>query len=169
MLRSRARQLSAAVTTAAMAVAATGALAFTAQAAPTPLPETAAKAKVLNWLAHKHSDTIPRSVREGADWTVYAHLYEFKTGKPGKKIGDATTHCSAVEATPQGVVAQCQSVLRTDQGSITMSGSMDVFGPGPYGGDAAVTGGTGTYAEAEGQAEVVIDDDYAKLRISLDD
>lgn len=173
MLRFRAWQLSAAATTAAMAVAATGALTFTAQAAPAPPPVPAPKAedkvKVLNWLAHKQSDTMPRSVRRGADWTVYVHLYEPKKGKPGKKIGDATAHCGAVEVTPRGIIAQCQHVLRTDRGSITLSGAVDLFGGGPYGGISAITGGTGTYVDAEGQAEFDISGDYAKLRIGLDD
>lgn len=171
MLRFRARLLSAAATTAAMAVAATGALAFTAQAAPPPAPAPKAedKAKVRNWLAHKQSDTMPRSVRRGADWTVYVHLYEPKKGKPGKKTGDVTAHCSAVEVTPRGIIAQCQHVLRNDRGSITLSGAVDLFGPGPYGGNSAITGGTGTYVDAEGQAEFAISGDYAKLRISLDD
>ncbi|MBT2489581.1 hypothetical protein J7E96_13845 [Streptomyces sp. ISL-96] len=177
MLRIRARQLSAAVTTAAMAMAATGVLAFTAQAAAAPLPRAESKtdskedskAKVLNWLAHKHSDTMARSLRKGDDWTSYAYLYEFKKGKPGKKIGDATAHCSAVEVTPHAVVAQCQSVLRTDHGSITLSGTADHRRSGTYGGDAAITGGTGKYTDAEGQAEAVFYGDYAKLRITLDD
>ncbi|WP_093797373.1 hypothetical protein [Streptomyces sp. Wb2n-11] len=66
-----------------MAMAATGA-SPSPPGGTGPLPETAAKAKVLNWLAHKQSDTMPRSVREGSDWTVYAHLYEFKAGKPAR-------------------------------------------------------------------------------------
>ncbi|MET9515594.1 hypothetical protein [Streptomyces sp. NPDC002994] len=171
MLRIRARQLSAAVTTAAMAMTATGVLAFTAQAAPAHRADAKAdsKAKVLNWLAHKHSDTMGSSLRKGADWTSYAYLYEFKKGKPGKKIGDATAHCSAVEVTPYAVVAQCQSVLRTDDGSITLSGTVDHRRSGSYGGDAAITGGTGKYTDAEGQAEAVFYGDYAKLRITLDD
>ncbi|MGW7196122.1 hypothetical protein [Streptomyces chryseus] len=167
MLRFRARQLSAAVTTAAMAMTVTGAFALTAQAAPAPKAES--KAKVLNWLAHKHSDSMPRKLRKGGDWTSYAYLYDIKKGKVGKKIGDATAHCSAVEVTPHSVVAQCQSVLRTDHGSITVSGTVDHRGHGPYGGDAAITGGTGKYEDAEGQVEAVFHGDYAKLRISLDD
>ncbi|MEV8308791.1 hypothetical protein AB0P36_15930 [Streptomyces flavidovirens] len=169
MLRIRARQLSAAVTTAAMAMTVTGALAFTAQAAPVPVPKAESKAKVLNWLAHKHSDTMPRVLSKGSDWTSYAYLYDLKKGKPGKKIGDATAHCSAVEVTPHSVVAQCQSVLRTDDGSITLSGTIDHRRSGTYGGDAAITGGTGKYEDAEGQVEAVFHGDYAKLRVKLDD
>ncbi|OEJ62107.1 hypothetical protein BGM19_32845 [Streptomyces agglomeratus] len=167
MLRIRARRLSAAVSTAAMAMTVTGALALPAHAAPAPKAES--KAKVLNWLAHKHSDSLPRSLRKGSDWTSYAYLYDFKKGKPGKKIGDATAHCSAVEVTPHSVVAQCQSVLRTDGGSITVSGTIDHHSSGPYGGDAAITGGTGKYEDAEGQVEAVFHGDYAKLRVTLDD
>jgi hypothetical protein len=159
------------VTTTAMAMTATGVLAFTAHAAPVPEAESKAdsKVKVLNWLAHKHSDTMASSLRKGADWMSYAYLYEFKKGKAGKKIGDATAHCSAVEVTPDAVVAQCQSVLRTDHGSITLSGTVDHRRACSYGGDAAITGGTGKYADAEGQAEAVFYGDYAKLRITLDD
>ncbi|MGW7054310.1 hypothetical protein [Streptomyces sp. NPDC054887] len=167
MLRFRARQLSAAVTTAALAVTATGAFSLTAQAAPASKAES--KAKVLNWLAHKHSDSMPRKLHKGSDWTSYAYLYDIKKGKPGKKIGDATSHCSAVEVTPHSVVAQCQGVMRTDGGSITVSGTVDHQGPGPYGGDAAITGGTGKYEDAEGQVEAVFYGDYAKLRVTLDD
>ncbi|MGX1885176.1 allene oxide cyclase barrel-like domain-containing protein [Streptomyces sp. NPDC055287] len=169
MTRFRARQLPAAVTTAAVAMTVTGTLAFTTPAAAVPAPKAESKPKVLNWLAHKHSDSMPRSLRKGADWTSYAYLYDFMKDKPGKKIGDATAHCSAVEVTPYSVVAQCQSVLRTDHGSITLSGTVDHRRSGTYGGDAAITGGTGKYEDAEGQVEAVFHGDYAKLRVSLDD
>ncbi|MDJ0461732.1 hypothetical protein [Streptomyces sp. H27-C3] len=165
----RARQLSAAVVTAATALAATGAFALTAQAAPAAEDKSKDKVTVLNWVAHKHSDTKPRSVRAGSDWTVYSHLFENKKGGAGKKIGDATAQCGAVDVTPHGHVAQCHRVLRTDRGSITLSDTIDYFGHGPHGGASAVTGGTGKYEAAEGQAKITFHRDHAELRISLDD
>ncbi|WP_434588470.1 hypothetical protein [Streptomyces sp. A5-4] len=169
MPRFRVRRLSAAVVTVATTLAATGAFALTAQAAPAAVDESKDKVTTLNWVAHTHSDTKPHSVRAGSDWTVYSHLFENKKGDAGKKIGDATAQCSAVDVTPHGYVAQCQRVLRTDRGSITLSDTIDYFGHGPHGGASAVTGGTGTYEAAEGQAKITAHRGHAELRISLDD
>ncbi|WP_274564655.1 hypothetical protein [Streptomyces spiramyceticus] len=81
-------------------------------AVPAPPPAPKDDAIVLDWLALTQSDTRPDQVQISSDWHVYAHLYENKSGKPGKKIGDASARCSAVDTTPQGVVTLCQRVLR---------------------------------------------------------
>ncbi|GAA2475751.1 hypothetical protein [Streptomyces gobitricini] len=169
--RSRARLLTGGVVAATTAVLATTALTFTAVAAPKPTPKDAPKdsVKVLDWLAVKQSDGKPERVRVGADWTVHSHLYTNKKGKPGKKIGDASAHCSAVDVTRHGYVALCHRVLRTDDGSISLSDTIDRFGRHPHGGRSAVTGGTGKYVEAEGQAELTFHGDIARYRILLDD
>ncbi|MFF8292541.1 hypothetical protein ACF068_25365 [Streptomyces sp. NPDC016309] len=168
---SRARLLSRGVLAAATVVLAATALAPTAGAAPRPTPKDTPKdsVKVLDWLAVKQSDSRPERVRVGADWTVHAHLYTNRKGKPGKKIGDASAHCSAVDLTRHGYVALCHRVLRTDGGSISLSDTIDRFPHRRHGGLSAVTGGTGTYVEAEGQAEVTFDGDVARFLIKLDD
>ncbi|MFD5266252.1 hypothetical protein [Streptomyces sp. NPDC058335] len=167
----RARLLGVGVLTVASATLAGTVLAFTAQAAPLPVPEDTPKksATVLDWLAVEQSDRRPEYVRVGADWTVHSHLYTNDKGRPGKKIGDASAHCSAVDVTPHGYVALCHRVLRTDDGSISLSDAIDRFGPLPHGGLSAVTGGTGKYVEAEGEAEIVMRGDIARIRVMLDD
>ncbi|MER7110602.1 hypothetical protein [Streptomyces sp. NPDC000229] len=171
MPRTRSRRLTACVLTAASAMLATTALTFTAEAAPKPTPKDAPKdsVKVLDWLAVKQSDGKPERLRVGADWTVHSHLYTNKKGKPGKKIGDASAHCSAVDVTRHGYVALCHRVLRTDDGSISLSDSIDRFGRLPHGGRSAITGGTGKYADAEGEAELTLHGDIARYVIKLDD
>lgn len=163
--RSRGRLLTGGVLAAATAMLATTALTFTAEAAPKPKDTV----KVLDWIAVKQSDTKPRPVRVGADWTVHSHLYTNRKGRPGKKIGDASAHCSAVDLTRHGYVALCHRVLRTDDGSISLSDTIDRFGRHPHGGLSAVTGGTGKYVEAEGQAQITFHGDIARFRIKLDD
>ncbi|OKK08183.1 hypothetical protein AMK26_03955 [Streptomyces sp. CB03234] len=172
MLRTRSRRFTACVLTAASAMLATTALTFTADAAPKPTPKDAPKdsVKVLDWLADKQSDTKPDRLRVGSEWTAHAHLYTHKKGRPGKKIGDASSRCSVVDLTRHGYVALCHRVLRTDDGSISLSDSIDRFGRYPHGGRSAVTGGTGKYVDAEGEAEITfIDGDLARFRILLDD
>ncbi|MDN3296316.1 hypothetical protein QWM81_20055 [Streptomyces ficellus] len=170
MLRTRVRRLAVGVLTAATA---TLTLTATAHAAPVPTPkdtkETKEQVKVLNWLGVKQTDTKPERVRVGADWTVYGHLFEDRKGRPGKKIGDATAHCSAVDVRRHGIVTLCQRVLRTDAGSITLTDTLDRFGRPPHGGKSAITGGTGAYADAEGQATIVLYGSHVTYRIALDD
>lgn len=167
----RARLFGVGVLTVASAMLAGSALAFTAQAAPRPTPGSTPKkdATVLDWLAVRHSDSRPEHVHVGADWTVHSYLYTNDKGRPGKKIGDASARCSAVDVTPRGHVALCHRVLRTDDGSISLSDAIDRFGPLPHGGLSAVTGGTGKYVEAEGEAEIVMRGDIARFRVLLDD
>ncbi|MGI5483060.1 hypothetical protein [Streptomyces lavendofoliae] len=166
--RSRARLLTRGLLAAATAVLATGALTVTADAAPKPTPKDTVT--VLDWLAVKRSDTRPERLRVGADWTTHGHLYTNTKGKPGKKIGDISSRCSVADLTRQGYVALCHRVLRTDDGSISLSDSIDRGGRLPHGGHSAVTGGTGKYNDAEGEAEITfVAADLARFRIVLDD
>lgn len=164
---SRTRLLSTLVLTAASAMLASTTMTFTAHAAPSPRGED--KVKVLDWLAVEQSNSKPHDVRIGDDWTVHAHLHSFREHRRGKKIGDASAHCSAVDVTPHGYTALCQRVLRTDAGSISLSDSIDRSGPHSDGGLSQITGGTGKYVDAEGQAEVTMHGDATRFRISLDD
>ncbi|MFG3493856.1 hypothetical protein [Streptomyces sp. NPDC047928] len=166
MIRLRIRHLAAAGVITALALAPTAqAAASVPAAAPKPKEET----KVLDWLATLESTTRPDRVRQGDDWSVYTHLYEHTDGKRGKKIGDGTAHCVAVLVTREGAVVQCERVLRTDAGHLSLSDTMDRFGRGPHTAPSAVTGGTGDYADAEGEARIVLHDRHATFRITLDD
>ncbi|MEE1753240.1 hypothetical protein [Streptomyces sp. SP18CS02] len=124
---------------------------------------------VLDWLATIRSGTRPDRVRTGADWTVFGHLYENEKGAPGKRIGDTTAHCAAVEVTPRGALTQCQRVLRTDGGTLTLGDAADRFGPAPHGVTSAITGGTGVYKDAEGEVEIVEYEDRVTFRVTLED
>lgn len=148
---------------------AAAALAFTAASPAAPAPAEAPT--VLDWLAEKQSDTKPFGplLREGSAWSVFSHLYENDNGKPGKKIGDATSLCTAVKVERAGYVTQCQRVLRTDDGSISLTDTIDRYGPGPHGTESAITGGSGAYEDAEGKAEVVLHGERATFRITLED
>ncbi|MEU7646858.1 hypothetical protein [Streptomyces huasconensis] len=167
--RSRTRLLRAGVLTAASAMLAGTALAGTAEAAPKPEAKDKKDVKVLDWLAVKQSDSRPKHARVGVDWTIHSHLYTNRKGHPGKKIGDASSHCSVVDVNHRGYVALCHRVLRTDKGGISLSDTIDHYGPHPHGGYSKVTGGTGKYREAEGQAEITMRHDIARYRIMLDD
>ncbi|MFV0130154.1 hypothetical protein ACLGI4_21020 [Streptomyces sp. HMX112] len=171
MPRSRAgRRFTATLIAAATAMLATTALTVTAAAAPGPVPkETKETARVLSWLTVKKTDTRPKQVRVGADWTIHSHLYTNIKGKPGKKIGDAFSHCGAVEVRNDGHVALCHRVLRTDDGSISLTDAIDRVGKLPHGGKSAITGGTGKYAGAEGQADITLQGDIALYVIRLED
>ncbi|WP_228977333.1 hypothetical protein [Streptomyces sp. DH12] len=138
----------------------------TAHAAPKPKEAT----RTIEWVAVLKSHTKPARLREGADWTVYAHLHlKARDGRPGKKIGDTTAHCAAILVNQRGHVTQCSRVLRTDAGHLSLTETMDRYGKGPHTAPAAVTGGTGAYADAEGEATVVLHGDIATFRIVLDD
>ncbi|MGA5419044.1 hypothetical protein [Streptomyces lavendulocolor] len=169
--RSRTRLLTGGVLAATTAMLATTALTSTAGAAPGPTPKDTPKdtVKVLDWLADKRTDNKPERLRVGSDWTTHAHLYTNKKGRFGKKIGDVSSHCTVAELNRHGYVALCHRVLRTDGGSISLSDSLDRHGPLPHGGRSAVTGGTGSYADAEGEAEITLYGPVARFRILLDD
>lgn len=169
MLRtpSRARFVTGGALSAAAAVLATTALTPTAEAAPGPTPKDSVK--VLDWLADKRTDNKPERLRVGTDWTTHAHLYTNKKGRFGKKIGDVSSRCTVADKNRHGYVALCHRVLRTDDGSISLSDSLDRFGPLPHGGRSAVTGGTGKYADAEGEAEITLYGPVARFLVTLDD
>ncbi|MFJ8646454.1 hypothetical protein ACIRNI_10055 [Streptomyces sp. NPDC093546] len=155
--------------TAALAATALGLTAATpAASAPVPAKD---ETKVLDWLAVKQSDTKPFGplLHAGADWTVFGHLHENDKGKPGKKIGDVTAQCTAVKVDRKGYVTQCQRVLRTDDGSITLTDTIDRYGRGPHGGDSVITGGSGAYEDAEGKAEVALHGHHAFFKLTLED
>ncbi|GAA2432031.1 hypothetical protein [Streptomyces lavendulocolor] len=164
---SRTRLLTGGVLAATTAMLATTALTSTAGAAPGPTPKDTPK--VLDWLADKRTDNKPERPGVGSDWTTHAHLYTNKKGRFGKKIGDVSSHCTVAELNRHGYVALCHRVLRTDGGSISLSDSLDRHGPLPHGGRSAVTGGTGSYADAEGEAEITLYGPVARFRILLDD
>ncbi|MCS0634836.1 hypothetical protein NX801_04015 [Streptomyces sp. LP05-1] len=162
MPAARVRRLTAAVLTTAGAVVA--ALALTTTGATGSDPARVGH----DWIAVKKTDTQPRTLRAGNSWTVYMTLHESENGKPGRRIGDASTRCSAVEITREGAITQCQRVFRTRQGNLVTTAMLDRFGPGPYTGVAAVAGGTGAYRHASGEARLTIDGERLTVRADLD-
>ncbi|GAA4921916.1 hypothetical protein ACFPM3_02050 [Streptomyces coeruleoprunus] len=163
MTRLRTRHLAAPLVAAALLTAP-----VTAHAAPRPQEE----ARTLDWVAVPTEDSAFAAglVHPGAAWTVYAHLHENDGGRPGKRIGDATARCNVVKVNQHGHVTQCERVLRTEAGHLTLADMMDHHhGSGPHSAPAAVTGGTGAYADAEGEATVAEHDGHTTFRIVLDD
>ncbi|MEU3185564.1 hypothetical protein ABZ707_15370 [Streptomyces sp. NPDC006923] len=151
----------------AATTAMTAAVVTYAGAAPAPERASAKAATTLNWIGVKKVDTEPRSARAGASWTTFLELREDSRGRPGKVIGDGSARCGTVRVTSNGSTTQCQRVLRTSKGFIALSAMIDRFGRGPYKGASVVVGGTGSYAGAQGEAEIVLDGKQVRFRIHL--
>ncbi len=154
--------------TAAAALAA--ALLISPATARAAAAEPEAESPVLDWVVTLKSGTRPLFVHQGDTWSLYGHLHERTADRgPGAKIGDMTARCTAVLVHARGHVQQCERVLRTDAGHLSLSDAMDVEGPGPHGAPAAVTGGTGAHADAEGEARITARGGTIEFRITLDD
>jgi hypothetical protein len=160
MFRSLSRRTT--VVTAAAMAAALAATAFTL----TP-EQTTTKPKTLSWIGIEQHDTQPKHPRVGDSWTVYLHLHDNHNGKPGNKIGEGSARCSAAHVRHDGALVQCQALLRTDAGALALSAAMDRFGKGPFTGVSAVTGGTGSYREARGEAEITRSETTVIFKISV--
>ncbi|OII68992.1 MULTISPECIES: hypothetical protein [unclassified Streptomyces] len=154
--------------TAAAALAAALLVSPTTARAAAPEPEPGSM--VLDWVVTLKSGTKPLFVHDGDTWSLYGHLHERTEDRgPGTKIGDMTARCTAVLVHARGHVRQCERVLRTDAGHLSLTDAMDVEGTGPHGAPGAVTGGTGVYADAEGEARITEHGGTAGFRITLDD
>ncbi|UQI46812.1 hypothetical protein M1P56_21905 [Streptomyces sp. HU2014] len=154
---------------AAAAVAAAGAVTFSVLSLQ---PAAADGDKELRLTTVRKVDTQPEHLKTGDSWVTYFDLHTTTVGRDGResagrRVGDASDRCDVVLARYEGVVTQCQRVLRTDGGTLVLTSMSDRFGRGPYPVTAAVTGGTGTYAGAVGEARITLDGDRASYRIQL--
>jgi hypothetical protein len=157
----RTARTAAAVSAAALVAAGAAVSAFVlqpAQAAPAPRA-----AHELTLTAVKQVDTEPARIAVGDSWVTYLKVYD----DHGAKVGDGSARCSAVLVTRNGAITQCQRVLRTADGDLALSAMIDRFGSGPFKGKSAVVGGTGRYAGASGEAQVVMDGRKVSFRIRL--
>jgi allene oxide cyclase-like protein len=90
----------------------------------------------------------------------------------GREVGMSGVDCVAVEVTPPyGVTTlQCVATLSLRRGQITLQGLIEVQGaddPGPW--TVAITGGTGAFRGASGQARVRrVSDTRTVYRLRLD-
>ncbi|MCC3767620.1 hypothetical protein [Streptomyces sp. UNOC14_S4] len=154
---------------AAAAVAAAGAVTISVLSLQ---PAAASAEKELRLTTVQKADTRPEYPRTGDHWVTYYDLHTTATGRDGKetkgkRVGDASDRCDVVLARYEGVVTQCERILRTDQGTLVLTSLTDRFGRPPYTTTAAITGGTGTYAGATGEARVTLTDGGASYRIQL--
>jgi hypothetical protein len=77
--------------------------------------------------------------------------------KRGHEVGESGVDCVVVEVTPpyDVLTLQCVATLSLRQGQITLQGLIEVQGeddPGPF--TVAITGGTGAFRGASGEARV---------------
>ncbi|MBT2383993.1 hypothetical protein [Streptomyces sp. ISL-11] len=166
MFRDRPRR---ALTVLAAAAAVAGAVTFSA------LSSSSAAAdgdRELRLTAVQKVGTQPDNPRTGDSWVTYFDLHTTAVDRAGKesagrRVGDASDRCEVVLARYEGVVTQCQRVLRTDDGTLVLTSMTDRFGRGPWVTTAAVTGGTGTYAGATGEARITLDGERASYRVRL--
>jgi hypothetical protein len=71
----------------------------------------------------------------------------------GRTIGVAAGQCTLIEFTPDRLVASCTATLLLSEGSLVLQGANDEDpNVGPTGFEWAVTGGTGRYTGARGEA-----------------
>jgi hypothetical protein len=115
----------------------------------------------LIFYADKVVNTRPAHIKPGDSWVTYLTLYDAKK----KKTGDGSGRCSAVQATPQGVIAQCTRVLRTKRGQIVLLGMDDRPGVPPWTSLAAILGGTDHYAGMTGVAQIEITEQQVVFKI----
>ncbi|GAA0365938.1 hypothetical protein QZH56_04030 [Streptomyces olivoreticuli] len=166
MFRDRPRRT---MSIAAAAVAAAGAVTISVLSLQ---PAAADGEKDLRLTTVQKVGTEPEHPRTGDRWVTYFDLHSTTTDKDGKeragkRVGDASDRCDVVLARYEGTVVQCERVLRTDQGTLVLTSLTDRFGRPPYPTTAAVTGGTGTYAGATGEARLTLNGDGASYRIQL--
>ncbi len=106
-------------------------------------------------------NTQPAQVKPGDSWVTYFSLSDGKR----KRAGDGSARCSAVQATPHGVVAQCTRVLRTRHGQITLLGMDDWAGNPPWTSSSAITSGTDHYAGLTGSARSTVSGQHTIFKI----
>jgi hypothetical protein len=111
--------------------------------------------------AQKVTNTQPSPIKLGDAWVTYLSVSDAKH----KKVGDGSARCSAVQATQQGVIAQCTRVLRTRHGQITLLGMDDRAGNPPWTSGAAVVGGTGRYVGLTGSASITVSPQHVLIKI----
>jgi hypothetical protein len=124
--------------------------------------EDIVRVKLTGVLAH---DTEPRYIEAGASWIAYYKLYS-----PKKEFaGDASSRCSAAEATGNHVTTQCTRVLRLKQGEITLHDVITRVDDAPITAKTSIAGGTGIYNDAEGEGYITLDGDDIHLDLHVDD
>jgi hypothetical protein len=90
----------------------------------------------------------------------FIHRNDLFDAKGSKKVGDAFLHCVLQFGEP--LRSQCDVVARLDgRGDVVLSGLAPAAGPDPF--DLAVTGGTGGFRFARGQAHLEVIDEGPPL------
>jgi hypothetical protein len=113
------------------------------------------------------TDSSPYYTLTGDSWTTYMHLYT----PDDKRVGDAGSRCSAVEAPllESRVTTQCTRVLRMKDGEITLHDVITREGKQRVTAKTAIAGGTGKYNDAEGEGHITLDGDRVVFDLYVDD
>jgi len=115
------------------------------------LASPARAATTVNVVARRKQITLPAVPALGAPYIATFDLFD----EAGAKIGDAAANSSVVDVTLAGPVVFSTVILRLADGQIHYQRMMDRFGDYPRRALGAVQGGTGAYAGATGDVEIV--------------
>ncbi|NUU21464.1 MAG: hypothetical protein HOV68_08105 [Streptomycetaceae bacterium] len=119
-------------------------------------PVVAAETAVTEYRTYVVGGGKPRNVVEGQNWGTYAMLRD----ATGKRVGDASLACVAQKVKEKRVIADCTHTLRINGvGMLLLHGTHHYRDQTVMPGTAdpmrlMITGGSGTYAHASGQADV---------------
>ncbi|GGL16097.1 hypothetical protein [Streptomyces flaveus] len=111
------------------------------------------------------TDTMPEYVEAGDSWVTYLNLYDSKK----RFAGDASSRCSAVEATRDHLTAQCTRVLRLKKGEITLHDMITRTNDAPITAKTAIAGGAGIYNDAEGEGYITLTGNRVHFDLHVDD
>ncbi|MGH3739369.1 MAG: hypothetical protein ACRDT6_27775, partial [Micromonosporaceae bacterium] len=126
-------------------------------------PAAAPKAP-MELAARRTKITLPDLPTLGLTYITLLDLFD----SAGKKVGQATTSSFVVDVTLDGPVVLGTIVLQLSDGEIHYQRQINRYGGYPRESTGAITGGTGSYADATGAVDVVWPDaDTVTLTINL--
>jgi hypothetical protein len=136
-------------------------------AGPLAIPGAAqATPKQLEVYARRRQITLPNLPALGVTYIATFDL----TDAAGKPIGEGFASNSIVDITLDGPVVLSQVVLRLAGGEVHYERIIKRFGDYPRASTGAILGGTGAYATARGDAQIVWPDkDTIKVTLNLAD
>jgi hypothetical protein len=134
-------------------------------AGPLAMPSTAqATPKQLEVYARRRQITLPNLPALGLTYIATFDL----TDAAGTPIGEGFANNSIVDVTLAGPVVLSQVVLRLTDGEVHYERIIKRFGDYPRSSTGAILGGTGAYATASGDAQIVWPDkDTIKITLNL--
>jgi hypothetical protein len=133
-------------------------------AAPATARAAAPEATLLQVLARRKQITLPALPALGITYIATFDL----TDAAGTALGDAFAANSVVDISLAGPVILSQVMLRLAGGEVHYQRVMDRFGAYPRSAPGAILGGTGVYATARGDVQIVWPDaDTIQITLNL--